>query len=156
MSTRKDILDAIRVDLLTITTGNGYNNTINSVVKYVKDFERIDETSLDFAYLFSLPESQEMNESIGTWTWKVGFMIYFSTGGLDTTESGLIEDKAEGYIEDMKMLFNTGSNPPSVIPTIYSQSSVECIYVETIEQYTLLNQEHIAVVFGTLNIKYQD
>ena len=156
MSTRSDILDALRVDFATITTDNGYNGTINSVVKHVRDFERVDETALDFAYLFSLPETQEMNESIGTWNWRVGFMLYFTTAGLDSDESGLIEDDAENYIEDVKQLFNLGDNPPPVARTVDAIDAVEAVWIESIEPYTLLNQEHIAVVFGTLNILYQD
>ena len=156
MSTRSEILDALRVDFATITTGNGYNGTIRSVVKHVKDLERVDETALNFAYIFSLPETQEMHEQIGTWNWRVGFMIYFATAGLDSDEVGLIEDTAENFIEDVKQLFNIGSNPPPVGRTVDALDSIECIFIEQIEPYSLVDQEHIAVVFGTLNILYQD
>jgi len=156
LSTRSDILDALRVDFATITTGNSYNGTIKSVVKYIKDFERVDETSLDFAYLFSLPETQEMGESIGSWTWRVGFMIYYKTAGIDSSETGLMEASAEEYIEDVKQLFNTGSNPPSVARTVDALDPVEAIFLETIEPYFLTNQDYIGVVIGALNILYQD
>ena len=148
MGVRQDILDALRNDFGDITVTNGYVNTIKRTVYTGKALRDLNEADLDFAYIFPLPEKQNMLEDAGMWTWSVGFAVYFATGGLDSDESGLIETKAEAYIEDIKAKFTSNATH------VYNVSQVESIMLETLDPYFNDETVNIGIVYGNFLITY--
>lgn len=146
MSVRTDIISALESDFETITVANGYNNTINSVLKQSANLSQVDTSLMDFVYLISLPASQDPNET-NMWEWNVGFEIYFKTSGIDSDNDGLMRAKAESYIEDVMTLFENPANSLAL-------ETIESLYIDSIEPYDQNSSADIGIVYGLIKIKF--
>lgn len=146
MSIRTDIISALESDFETITVANGYNNTINSVLKQSANLSQVDASLLDLVYLVSLPSSQDPNET-NMWEWNVGFEIYFKTSGIDSDNDGLMRAKAESYIEDVMTLFENPANALAL-------ETIESLYIDSIEPYDQNPSADIGIVYGLIKIKF--
>lgn len=146
MSVRTDIISALESDFETITVANGYNNTINSVLKQSANLSQVDTSLMDFVYLISLPASQDPNET-NMWEWNVGFEIYFKTSGIDSDNDGLMRAKAESYIEDVMTLFENPANSLAL-------ETIESLYIDSIEPYDQNSSADVGIVYGLIKIKF--
>ena len=146
MSIRTDIITALESDFATITVANGYNNTINSVLKQSANLSQVDSSLLDLVYLIALPASQLPGET-SMWEWNVGFEIYFKTSGVDSDNDGLMRAKAESYIEDVMTLFENPANSLAL-------TTIESLYIDSIEPYDQNPSADIGIIYGLIKIKF--
>lgn len=145
---RKDILEAIENDFLTITAGNGYTNTISSVQKIIpENFSKIDQTALDFVSIFPLPMEQDANET-SVWRFPIGFAIYYKNAGIDTAQSGVARDGGESYIDDIMRLEN------QTFANVFAVEGVQSIQVSSIEPYAQSQDTIIGLVYGLLTVEF--
>lgn len=147
MAVRRNILDAIRDDFLAITTDNGYNNTISGFAYTNSDLLNLIEADLDYVWLFSLPETNLVGESFGEWVWEIGYAVYFKTEGLDADASGLMEEKAESYLEDIKNKFLEPTNA-------FANTNVQSIALKTIDPFLNEDSINVGIVYGSILVTY--
>lgn len=146
MSTRQNILNALRVDFLTIKNsadGGTYNNTFVKNFKNVMELAQVNDLDMPAVYLRLLPAKGERREGFYEWTLPVMAIVYF-TVDTDVSDEGLKETKAEELIEDVLSLFETYS-------TVRALDEVQSLTVDEIDTY-IDEAKNKGILVFTINI----
>lgn len=99
---RQNILDKLRTDLAAITTGNGYNYTINKVYRERKSIDEVNHNELPATFLQPLMErSLKTSDYLLENKWQIG-LVYILKCAKDTDDSGTREETVEKVITDIR------------------------------------------------------
>lgn len=144
MSTRQDIKDALKTDLLTITTDNGYNLTINGVSKKFVDLNEVDKNSTPYISMVGGISSYNYGETTPVVTWQLTLICYFKlTDSVDGAED-LLEAESDKFLDDLMTLFGSDTNvKDQVIELLVSESLPDPFH-----------EGNMGACWVTLNIEY--
>lgn len=146
MTVRQTILEAIRDDMLTIATANGFLGDVKTIFHRFNDLSTIKESDLTAVHITPMPASATMVENMQGWTWDVAFILYFSVNR-DAGDDLLVETQAENYIEDISQRFLSPTNTIAI-------DAVESVNVSMIDVYPMDEQNTVGIVYGTITITY--
>ncbi len=147
---RKKILAALKGCLETITTANGYNYTITTVTRVLRDVRDVPESKLPMITIMPLDSRLVVVESL-EWSWNIALFYYFQLS-LDVSETGTLSAQAEDMIEDIETRINTFYTYNAGL-TAGNKVDIESIQVDSIEPYLPL-AEGIGFLVVNLKINY--
>ena len=140
---RKEIIDAVRDDLATVTTENGYTHTIEKIHK--KLLNQKDVRDFPSVYVQAFPGKGVNRGDHYFWTFPLGIFLYLQVPR-DVDAEGLLEKISEEVIEDQLVLWNNYGN-------LAALPGIDSIEITTIEPYIDTDQRQ-GIVFFTLKVEY--
>ena len=143
MSIREDIISALATKLETITTGNGYEQTVESVFDYPTHFESINQFPAISIFMGSTALDYKLGGATQDTSFNIGLRCY-----IEGADEDAIRDSANKCIEDVnKMIFNN---------ITLGNSNVIKAEVTTVEPpFIWLELGNIGLVDIQLNILYR-
>ena len=134
MSTRQNILDNLRTDLLTIDGTGDYTNTISKAFKDLRFVGDLADSDFDACYIGAGREVVTvMGDQLKKCDLPVMGLIYYSVDK-DTQNTGALETKAETLIADLYLLNESWA---TALPSLDGDSKkcVESIEIVSIQPY---------------------
>ena len=145
MSIREDIIGALATKLATITTGNGYEQTIESVYDYPTHFESIDGSGFHAVSIFmgSTLLEYKLGGATQDTSFNIGLRVY-----VEGSDEDSIRESANKAVEDInKLIFNN---------ITLGNSTVIKTEVTTVEPpFIWLELGNIGLVDIQLNVLYR-
>ena len=153
MAIRQNILDNLRLDLLTIDGTGSYTNTISNAYKTFKEIEQIPKGGFDACYVGAGQAVKvSYGDSVVKWELPVAGIVYFKTT-TDSTNQGLLETKAETIIEDLEILDESWALTLASLD-VDSEKSVEEVEIVSIAPYINLGLADTGIVYFEIKITY--
>lgn len=150
---RQNILDNLRLDLLTIDGSGSYTNTISTAYKTFKEIEEIPASKFDACYVGAgQAVKRTLGDRVQQWELPIAGIIYFKTN-TDTTNQGLLETKAETIIQDLHLLDESWA---LTLVSLDSDSETPVTEVEiiTMAPYINLGLADKGIVYFEIKITY--
>lgn len=110
MTIREKILEQLALDLVKVTTVNGYQHNITSSMIY-NNLQALDDHSVLPVISFVLGADSSQLVETGLETEIKAYIITRFQTATDITKSGLVTDEAELWFRDYEDLFRRPTNP---------------------------------------------
>lgn len=134
MAIVQNILNNLRTDLLTITTGNGYANTISKAFKDLRFVGDLKDSDFLACYIGADKEIVTiMGDKIKKCELSIFGLVYYNIA-TDTLNAGTLESKAESLREDLYILNETWATAIQSLDAD-NKKAVESIEIISITPY---------------------